>query len=535
MFRKIFAKRLGTNESFMKKVLPIAFLASLLTACVSWVPTMTKKVHDDLESVEIERVLHPKSFISLQGYYADGSSVQFLDDWRVTPDSSVIGSARYLNAVGVPKLDEFLLNEIEAQDIELWRTSRKLNLREKALFSGSFYLVAADAALGIYCLTVPKACFGSCPTFYQGESDHLFHSDAEGFTNAILPSLEHKDIDALPEIMYPGSEHITMKNEALETHNINEVVLLSVPKLEGTEVLHAVDDRFYRTRKGPELSAKHDGIKMAEVEDRDGLEWFVPTHQEDLAHKTHISISTRLDPSKKYGLQLTYRQTLLSTYLFYSTLENMGGDYGRRMAIMNHNDAQKKWLLKGGLMKHLGPIEVRDVKGKRIGAFEETGPIAQNTQLLPLEHTNGQIELELTQGLWRIDHMRIVEIVEEVAPKPHRITFVEMNNNRMPSEANALNSEGDYLVSLPGEERVLHFEALPSPSHVFLSSKGYYLEWSRTSWNDPGQPRALNKMLLQPRQFLRDEAEAFKVYENEMEPLFWSSKLNTPILTSHEK
>jgi hypothetical protein len=52
------------------------------------------------------------------------------------------------------------------------------------------------AVVSIYCILNPKACFGSCPTFYgwDGEDTTLM---AEGFSSSILRSFEKQDIDML--------------------------------------------------------------------------------------------------------------------------------------------------------------------------------------------------------------------------------------------------------------------------------------------------------------------------------------------------
>ncbi len=520
----------------MRNLLLNLSLIFALTGCTSWHHAeLTRKTYTDLDLAENERLLHRTNKVTLQGYYADGASVVFEPDWRVTDDSTIIGTMRRISALGKPTTVNFTWNEIDIQGIELWRTSRNLNRNERALFGGSIFMAAVDIGVGIICLANPKMCFGSCPTFYQNESDHLFKSAAEGFTNAILPTLEHRDIDALPEVMLPGEERIVMKNEALETHNINEVVLFSVPLEAGSEVLHTVDDSFMRVTKGPQIEVSKHGQALEGIVESDGKEWFELASSEDLAAKTNLEIEFDAESGKNYGIKLLYRQTLMSTFLFYGTLENMGADYGRRMAIMNHSDKQKRWLIDGGIMQHLGHIEVKNAQGTSLGAFKETGPIAVNTQLLPIGKSNGRLSLELTQGLWRIDAIEVVEITEAVTPMVHRVKRIVKDQRSLPQEVSLLRDDSKHLVSMPGDSRALFFEPLEEPSHIFLASKGFYLEWTRTAWNDEGNPRALRKMLLQPRQYLRDEAQVYKTYEAEMEAKFWTSRIQNPILTSHEK
>lgn len=519
----------------MKNLLFLSFILIGVSCTILDNQPITRKIHDDIVLAENEKILNPSQKVTLQGYYADGSSVLFDPTWRVTDDNTVIGPMKIVDNKGRARTEKFSMNEVEIDDIELWRTSRDLKANERAKFGGTFFMIALDLGVGIACLTDPKACFGSCPTFYQGDDDYLFKSDAEGFTNAILPTLEHQDIDALPEVIHPGDEVITMKNEALETHNINTVKLYTVPVISGTDVHHTPDNKFYRVSKGPTYTALHNGLPLQGVDGIDDKEWFTLANERDMASKTTINLTFPSEQGKQYGLKLRFRQSLMSTYLFYGTLENMGSDYGRRMAIMNHSEKQKDWLLEGGIMQFLGGIVVKNSDGALIGSFEETGPIAHNSQMLPLGLSTGELQLELTEGLWRIDHIEIVEIIEEVTPTillPLRITKNDLEDAQ---ELELLLNEEEHLISLPGEQRKIEFEPVETPSHVFLSSQGFYLEWSRTAWDDPGSPRALRKMLLNPRQYLRDEAAEYKAYESSMEEKFWNARIQSPILTSYEK
>jgi len=47
------------------------------------------------------------------------------------------------------------------------------NRSPKERIAGMAIITALDALLGILCITTPKACFGSCPTFYFNEQDGL--------------------------------------------------------------------------------------------------------------------------------------------------------------------------------------------------------------------------------------------------------------------------------------------------------------------------------------------------------------------------
>jgi hypothetical protein len=107
-------------------------------------------------------------------------------------------------------------------------------------------IAGADIAVGIYCWMNPKACFGSCPTFYLNENDNFHFAEAEGFSSAISPSMEYSDIDALnARHVTDTSFSITMKNEALETHCVKSVKLLACPLEEGQRVYQSPENAFY--------------------------------------------------------------------------------------------------------------------------------------------------------------------------------------------------------------------------------------------------------------------------------------------------
>ena len=102
-------------------------------------------------------------------------------------------------------------------------------------------------AITAFCIANPKACFGSCPTFYISDGDSL-HPDAEGFSASIAPSLEASDIDALFHASARDGEFIIeMKNEALETHVVRYVDLLAVPRSKGHRVFADSKGNFWES------------------------------------------------------------------------------------------------------------------------------------------------------------------------------------------------------------------------------------------------------------------------------------------------
>ena len=101
---------------------------------------------------------------------------------------------------------------------------------------------AATAVTGAAAIVLLKVLFGSCPTLYAdtGTGPVL---QAEGFSYAIAPLLEQRDLDPLrvrPDA--DGLIRLELRNEALETHYINNIELLAVR--------HARDARACPIRMG---------------------------------------------------------------------------------------------------------------------------------------------------------------------------------------------------------------------------------------------------------------------------------------------
>jgi hypothetical protein len=85
-----------------------------------------------------------------------------------------------------------------------------------------------------------------------------------------------------------------------------------------------------------------------------------------------------------------------------------------------------------------------------------------------------------------------------------------------------------YLISFPGNAFRFKFELPELNNHdefeLFLSSKGYYLEWIRKSWLKDKNLAKLKKMLLNDNKTWQELAQEFKAMEDDMESVFWNSK-----------
>lgn len=401
-------------------------------------------------------------------------------------------------------------------------------------------ITALDALLLIPCLGIPKACFGSCPTFYLEGGNNSAIPNAEGFSNAICPKLEYGDIDALGELE-KGKANITltMRNEALETHCINELKLLAFPKQMGEKIYHTRGDHFYQCHGIMPLKRAFstEGDITPLLNKPDGTERFSLADEHHLSSKEEIYLEfDAQENGTRPALVFHFRQSLMTTYFIYSALGYMGDQVSDILSAIETGTVSTD-LLESGIYKELGDIEVYQYQEEtkkyiHLGGFYETGPIAINQQILPLEEDHApsaiRLKLVLNKGLWRLDYAGLTSIDCSVEPLVLHPTGVFRMNQAQPHALLNLQDPAEYMVSLPGQEYTISY-TLPWTDReydLFLYSKGYYLEWMRAKWITDKNLSRLDQMMKRPVQYLQEQTREYKKYESEMEEIFWNSKIN---------
>lgn len=176
-------------------------------------------------------------------------------------------------------------------------------LQKSSAVNALAIITGISAVVTIACLTNPKACFGSCPTFYVSDGSRPI-LQAEGFSSSIAPWLEAADIDALFRAKPNGRNfRIEMRNEALETHVVRYVDLLALPKGRG-RVLKDIHGKFWQVRaflspascKGPE------GDFSSSIEFFDGDERFSMADSANLAERETLEFEFEKIPEGLVGL-----------------------------------------------------------------------------------------------------------------------------------------------------------------------------------------------------------------------------------------
>jgi hypothetical protein len=175
-------------------------------------------------------------------------------------------------------------------------------------------------------------------------------------------------------------------------------------------------------------------------------------------------------------------------------------------------------------------IEGSDGRWSRAGELFETGPLATDVHLVPLPPAGPgpqRVRLRLARGNWRLDWVGLAALGPRL--EPERLvarSIVGVTDDRRKVTVRP----GETIVALPGDAYTFDFELPEQPERyeLFLSSRGYYLEWIRKEWlADESRARAA-LMMAAPTAAMRLLAPEFKRHEADMERSFWQSRYAHP-------
>ena len=465
----------------------------------------------------------------LKAHLRDGR-VYVLDKWRVDESQGTVAGEGELHGPDrrVREKGPFTLALASIALFETNVVPDSPALRDRALMFG------ISAAVTAGCLINPKACFGSCPTFYAGDGERETLM-AEGFSTSIAPALEATDVDALYLARPRGRRFVVrLTNEALETHVIRHAHVLAAPRPPGGRVVANAegDLRAVVDLRAPSSCQAEEGDCRAALQAFDGQARTSRTDGRDLAAGELIELGFDGPREGPLGLVVAARQTLLTTFLFYQTLAYMGPTAGEWIARLEREGPASPVVDRvHALREVLRGIEVLVPDGqggwRLAGEVHETGPLASDVKLVPLPPlaAPARIRLRVTRGHFRIDSVALGRLGERVVAQ--RLLPVEVRREAG-EPVRAFGARP--LVTLPGEAYRLVYRLPPRPeSHeLFLESRGYYLEWMRQEWLAEADPASVLRVLVNPRQALVDLAPAYHRQEAEMEKAFWSSRYGVP-------
>jgi len=440
------------------------------------------------------RVLSP-----MKAFLVDGSTVVYEHGGLVTPDSIAGVGMRYTPGMtDTLRVEQMPLDSVVG--IEAFQGG----------FNGGASLLAtlgasALAILGGSLLAV--AIFGSCPTIYASpEQGGLLQSEA--FSYSIAPLLEGRDLDALrvrPDA--DGVIRLELRNEALETHYINELQLVAVD--------HPADVRAIPDDQGLPI-----GIVGGEAPtgalDRDGTVVLAPLSADDgvtfasspdriratseIDDRDYIELNFDRPAGDEAVLTLRLRNSLLTTILFYDLMLDRAGagaiDWiGRDLARIGSVVELGKWFQDAMGLR----VQVPDGDDwKTVGRVPDTGPIAWEEigVRVPVPESGPvRVRLSFFTDAWRIDRVALAlpgELSRVTRMAPDRI----LQDGR-PAEGSVLEDitrpDDRYVATHPGATAMLEFvPPEPAPAAAMgrsylLSTQGYYTEWVRSEWiRSPG-------------------------------------------------
>ena len=360
-------------------------------------------------------------------------------------------------------------------------------------------------SVAIYCAANPK-CFGSCPTAYA-DSAGTPVLEAEGFSYSIAPLFEMRDVDRLRVRADAGGRvRLEIRNEALETHYINQVELI--------EVRHAADE-FVLPDPAHEPVAVRGLRPPLGATDRAGRDVLpVVAAHDGVAYRTDAAVLAAATPSDTRDwidldlpaapdadttiLVLRLRNSLLNTVLLYDL---MLGDRGARALDYLGRD-----LGRIGPAHELGAWYAREM-GMRVsvwdggdwqavGRIPDTGPIAWKDVAFAVPSAAGQplrVRLTFPADNWRVDRIAAAASARRVSARTVPLATALDADGRADSAAlaNLREADGRYLETTAGQRFEAVFEAGPAPADsartFFLAWQGFYDEWIRRSWLERGR------------------------------------------------
>lgn len=487
-------------------------------------------------------LLHDTTARYLKAHLHTGELIVFAPPWTMdTVQRCVRGQGTRYDLDRASLGDR--MHTLPWDSVALFETNQPITARDKSFTATLITVAAIDAMLTAFCTTNPKACFGSCPTFYLPGDSGVHQARAEGFSSAIYPALQYADVDQLGRWEHTcGGPLLYMKNEALETHVVDRLWLHAFPVVPGEEVRADPQDRFHRcTTPVPCAQARYLGQDVrAALHGDDGLEWTSLADANDLRSTSTLELGfVPRGNIARPGLALTFRQTLLTTFLLYTALGYMGDEVSDHLARMERDVTLRRRA--GAPLNALQDIRVEAwVNGdwEEVASVRETGPIARNRIVVPLPETLAharevRLRLHLTPGMYRLDHTGLVDLLGPARGEVLRPIALTDHTGCPVRGLEALQQrDAAKLCALPGDVHAITFQPTQGKApewQLFLGAEGYYLEWMRPEWLEHTDPQRLRAMLTGNDGEWRALTREFKAMEATMEAVFWNSQTPTPL------
>jgi hypothetical protein len=438
----------------------------------------------------------------LKVHMHDGSTVVFRTGATVGPDWIIGSGERYplLMDIGTP------VRGVRSDSVAA------IEVFEGKILSAptAFTTVAATAAGAIAMAGLAVAIFGSCPTIYVDSAGTQL-LQAEGFSYAIAPMFEHRDLDGLrvsPDA--DGVIRLELRNEALETHFINHIELAAVTHAPGELVVTDQASRPVVLRDlrpfGPLDRARDRAGRdvRSALASRDSVLFASDSALVSRAHAGDLNDWIDIDVadaglSDSIAVVLRLRNSLLNTVLLYDGM--LGGPdaidwLGVGLQRINTAIDLSRWYVRTMGMHASVVLPNGDSTTVRLN---DVGPIAFREVAIVLprprsENGRARVRLRFVADNWRIDHVQLAGSVSRAKPTWLPVTRVVVPVPRGGGSAVdepraiAMLAETDehYLETRPGQRLRLEFATPPAAANhevkYLVAWQGWYREWIRGNW-----------------------------------------------------
>ena len=362
--------------------------------------------------------------------------------------------------------------------------------------------------LSIYCLSCPKCCFGSCPTAYISDSGE-YRLKAELFSYSISKYFQETDIDRIkPSPNSNGQFHFRISNEALETHYINQLSLITINHPIGSQIFPCENGPLVAISqlRHPANACNSYGKNVLDLVCERDNSWYRSdsTFIKKLSKNTtndwlDVKLNIPTDTNNvKFVLRL--RNTLLSTILFYDIVLASQGIAAVDWTYRMNSDSSYATIF-NELWKHYSGIKVYvkcNNKWQLETTINDVGPIAWKETAINIPITSGKVnsigELSVRFEFF-LDNFLIDYVAYDVERinsksivqtdiKPEHI-YDDSGNERADILKLINNDDTKFLITNPGESYYFHYDVetvAEMETSLFIRSKGYYTEWIRGNW-----------------------------------------------------
>ncbi|MEO5905084.1 MAG: hypothetical protein ABIQ11_00045, partial [Saprospiraceae bacterium] len=153
-------------KSRISMFIPMVILFTIITilACTSPKSDFRSNYKDANALLHETQNLRTKPF--LKAHLKNGDVQVLTDAWTIDTLTDIVSGNGIRYDFNRQNISEGYIS-IPIDSVAIFETNQKIKGPGK--IGGLAILTAIDVVASIICLTVPKACFGSCPTFYLHE------------------------------------------------------------------------------------------------------------------------------------------------------------------------------------------------------------------------------------------------------------------------------------------------------------------------------------------------------------------------------